>query len=264
MNKTPSIDSENGLRIESFSDDGEPRAHDESIANKLGYARIDTFRSLIRRHRKILNNINHLCAMQTSPERQQGGGRRGKEYWLTKSQIVFLVGKSETPVAEKLFAEIAIAFVEFQRQSFPMDQYGALIRDLLLPSPREWQLEYPESFWKVLHEVGKWPRPPGNNHSNCAHFINKFIYEYLLGKLGLKALQDANPANDDGERAHRHHQILKVKHLEKVRDHIKIVERLLAGSRSIKHFSDVFASFFEDSDIQLGFLFEEEGSTKKP
>jgi hypothetical protein len=67
-----------------------------------------------------------------------------------------------------------------------------------------------------------------------------------------------NPANDDGERAHRHHQFLKEQHLERLREHIRAVEGLLVNSASIAHFAGQFARTFRDAKVQLSFLFEEE------
>jgi len=248
------------VRIEAFANDNEPRVRDEELARRLGYVSVDAFRKVIRKHIKILSKINHLARLDEMVNRSQGGGRKAAVYLLTEAQAVFLIGKAGTADADDVFAEIAKAFVEFRRKVFRTDLYGAIMRDLLLPAPRTWQPEYPESFWVVLHKVGGWQRPPGNNHSNCAHFINEFIYSYLLGALGLKALQDINPANDAGERAHRHHQFLKEKHLDRLRQHIDTVERLLSNSASIGHFADQFARFFKVPHAQLGFLFQEEAA----
>jgi len=255
----PSNDPPNVIRIEAFQTDGEPRALDSTVAARLGYADPKNFRALIKRHERYLKKLNILRTVRGIPD---GVGRPGVEYWLTEMQTVYLIGKSDTPVASDVFVDIVRAFVEFKRTHFRTDKYGALVRELLLPAPREWEREYQESFWIKLHRVGGWRRPIGNNHSNCAHFINKFVYEYLLGALGLEALRDLNPANDDGERAHRHHQFLKEKHLPRLREHIKIVEGILSNSVSIRHFSDQFARWFNVTNIQLGILFEEENPNK--
>lgn len=248
------------LRIEAFANDNEPRIHDEELARRLGYVRPSDIRYLIKRHEKTLKKINQLHTVRVSFERPQGGVVHVREYWLTEAQAIILIGKSETAYSDEVFAEIAKAFVEFKRRFFRADLYGAILRDVLLPAPRTWQPEYPESFWMELHRVGGWQRPAGNNHSNCAHFINEFIYSYLLGELGLKALQGVNPANDAGERAHRHHQFIKEKHLDRLRQHIDMVERLLSNSASIGHFADQFARFFRVPRAQLGFLFPEEAA----
>lgn len=248
------------VHIEAFANDNEPRISDEELARRLGYASLSAFRSLIRRHRKILNKINVLLRVSNENPDPVACERPCKAYYLTEAQAVFIIGKTGTPDADQVFAEIAKAFGEFRRRVFPSHLYGAIMRDILRPAPRTWQREYQESFWVELHKVGGWPRPAGNNHSNCAHFINEFIYSYLLGVLGLKALQDANPANDAGVRAHRHHQFLKEKHLYRLRQHIDTVEGLLSNSASIGHFADQFSRFFKVPRAQIGFLFPEEAA----
>lgn len=252
------VDTACSLEIAMSPDDGEPRVSDEALAIRLGYSSADAFRKVIRKHQKMLRKINHLSRVDVMVERPQGGGRGASRYLLTEAQAIFLIGKAGTCDADDVFAEIARAFVEFRRTHFRDDRYGSIIKDLLLPAPRTWEQEYPESFWQALHKVGGWARSGRNNHSNCAHFINKFIYEHLLGELGLEALRDLNPANDDGERAYRHHQFLKTKCLDKLRSHIDTVERLLQESVSIRHFADRFALWFRVPNAQIGMLFQEE------
>jgi len=243
------------IRIVADAEDGEPRVGDAELAARLDYSDVSEFRKLIRRNEKFLRKINILVE---APIIHAGAGRPTKAYHLTKTQAVFIIGQSGTPRAKDISVEIAIAFVEYRRRSFDTRLYGAIARDLLLPAPRAWEREFGEAFWAHLHRVGNWKRPLGNNHSNCAHFINRFVYEYLLGKLGLTALRDANPKNDAGERAHRHHQMLKEKHLGRLRQHIAIVTSLLANAVTLGHFADLFARAFPDADAQLGFLFVDE------
>lgn len=244
------------LRIETSAEDNEARVSDEDLAVRLGYARIENFRSLVRQHEKKLRKINVLRASRGTPDPVKGG-RPGWSYFLTEAQAVFLIGKAGTEDADDIFVEITKAFVAYRRSSFRTDLYGAVVRDLLLPAPRDYEKEFPERFWTELHRVGGWRRPAGNNHSNCAHFINEFVYGYLLGSLGLTALREANPKTDSGERASRHHQLLRDKHLSRLRQHINTVTVLLTNSVSLKHFADQFARTFRDSNAQLGFLFRE-------
>lgn len=247
------------VRIETYANDNEPRISDEELARHLGYVRVENLRALIRSYVKKLKKISVLRASRITPD-PVTGGRPGWRYFLTEAQAVFLIGKAETEDADEIFIEISKAFVEYKKRFSRADLYGTILRDVLLPAPRTWQLEYQESFWVELHRVGGWQRPPGKNHSDCAHFINEFIYTHLLGELGLKALQDVNPSNDAGERAHRHHQFIKEKHLDRLRQHIDTVERLLSTSASIGHFADQFARFFRVPHAQLGFLFPEEAA----
>jgi hypothetical protein len=242
------------INIETVAEDNEPRISDEDLAQHLGYARVENFRALVRQNEKMLRKINIL---RDSRIIHDGAGRPGRQFHLTETQAVFLIGKAGTPDADEIFARIAAAFVEYRRASFRTDLYGAAIRDLLLPAPRDWEVEFKEPFWTELHRVGGWKRPAGNNHSLCSHFINEYVYGYLLGSLGLAALRDANPKVDGGARANRHHQMLKDKHLSRLRQHINTMTVLLTNSVSMAHFASQFARSFPDANLQLGFLFHE-------
>ena len=247
----------NTIPIATVACDAEPRIRDIDLGSLLGFSRPEKIREIIRRHEKTLHKISVLPTVAQTPDPVLGG-RPSRVYYLCESQAVFIIGKSETAVADDLFAEIAIAFVEYRRRTFDTRLYGVIARDILLPAPRQWEKEFDERFWTNLHRVGGWKRPEGNNHSNCAHFINRYIYEHLLGQLGLTALRDANPRGDAGERAHRHHQLLKDKHLQRLRLHIAVVTGLLANASSLGHFADQFARAFPNANVQLGLLFSDE------
>jgi len=244
------------IRIETIADDDEARVLDERLASRLGYANIKDFRALIRRYRKFLNQINVLREVTLNPDPVRGG-RPGTAFYLTEAQAVFIVGKAGTSDADSIFVEISRAFVAYRRGAFPTGAYGAIVRDLLLPAPRDWEQEFSEAFWTELHRVGNWRRPAGNNHSNCAHFINEFVYGYLLGSLGLNALRSANPRLGSGDRAHKHHQMLKDKHLARLRQHVNTVTVLLRSSVSLQHFEEQFARNFQDANRQIGLLLGE-------
>jgi hypothetical protein len=74
--------------------DGEPRIRDIDLGVFLGFARPDTIRRLIQRHHVALG----VCVMVTQTSGLRGG-RPGQEVWLNESQALYLVAKSETPVA---------------------------------------------------------------------------------------------------------------------------------------------------------------------
>jgi hypothetical protein len=241
--------------------DGEPRIRDTELADRLDYANVKNFRDLIRTNERYLSKINVLRVAPLNPD-PITGGRPGREFWLTEAQAIFIVGQSGTPKAKDISVEIAIAFIHYRRQTFDTRLYGAVARDLLLPAPRQWEREFDERFWTNLHRVGGWKRPDGNNHSNCSHFINRYIYEYLLGRLGLSALRDANPRDDAGERTHRHHQLLKDKHQTRLRQHIAVIIGLLSNAASLRHFADQFARAFPDANVQLGLLFVDESPAR--
>jgi P63C domain len=240
------------FRIER-QDDGELRISDAEMADRLGYSTVKDFRSLVRRHAKTLNKFNVLRAVQ---HRNEMGGRPSFEYFLTEQQAIFVVAKSEMPKAIDITVAIVKAFVAFKRTQINPNLYGVVGMELLGFAPRGWQKEYPDSFFVHLHRIGGWAKPDGNNHSNCSHFINKYIYEFLFGELGLRALKEANPA-DEGVRIHKHHQMLKDKHMPRLRTHIELVAALLANAMSLGMFDDAFNRVFPRPNTQVGFLFNE-------
>lgn len=241
------------FRIER-QDDGELRISDSEMADCLGYPLVADFRHLIRNHEKILKQFNHLAF--SSIARPQGGGRPAREFWLTEAQAIYIVTKSEAPRAVEITVAIVKAFVAFRRSQINPKLYGAVGMELLGFSPRAWGREYSEEFFVHLHRTAGWQRPDGNNHSNCAHFINRYVYEFLFGELGLAALKEANPT-DEGQRAYKHHQMLKEKHMPRLRRHIEVVTALLTIAVSLDMFTDNFYRVFPKPNTQVGFLFGE-------
>jgi hypothetical protein len=235
-------------------DDGEPRVTDTEMAERLGYPAVGKFRELISRHARTLARFGVLATVGKTPG--AAVGRPGKAYLLTEHQATFIVGKSEMPLATDIAVAIVKAFVAYRRGSIDQKLYGVVGMELLGFAPRAWQKEYPERFFVHLHRIGGWTKPDGNNHSNCAHFINRYIYEFLFGELGLATLKEANPA-DEGQRAFKHHQMLKDKHMPKLRQHIEVVSALLVNAVSLDMFDDSFNHAFPRPNTQVGFLFGE-------
>jgi hypothetical protein len=241
------------FRIER-QDDGEARVSDVEMAERLGYPEVKNFRALIQKHAKTLNKFNVLRVQREITPGQSG--RPSVSFFLTEQQAIYVVAKSEAPLATEITVAIVKAFVAYRRGAVNQKLYGVVGMELLGFSPRVWGREFPERFFLDLHRVAGWTRPDGNNHSNCAHFINRFIYEFLFGELGLAALREANPA-DEGQRAFRHHQILKDKHMPRLRQHIELVTALLAVAVSLDMFEDSFNRVFPKPNTQVGFLFGE-------
>jgi hypothetical protein len=160
------------------------------------------------------------------------------------------------PAAVAITVAVVKAFDAYLRSTTNPKLYGAVGMELLGFAPRTWTREYPEAFFVHLHRIGGWTKPDGNNHSNCAHFINRYIYKYLFGELGLAALREANPA-DEEQRVHKHHQMLKDKHMPRLRLHIEVVTALLATAVSLDMFDDSFNRVFPKPNTQVGFLFGE-------
>lgn len=232
-------------------DDGEARISDVELAERLGYAEIRDFRRLISRHSATLRQFGVLG---TVPTRNENGGHRVNTFSLTEQQAIYIVAKSDMPLATEITVAIVKAFVAYRRGSVNQKLYGVVGMELLGFAPRVWGREFPERFFLDLHRVAGWTRPEGNNHSNCAHFINRYIYEFLFGELGLAALKEANPV-DEGQRAFKHHQILKEKHMPRLRQHIELVSAVLAIAVSLDMFDNSFNRVFPKPNTQVGFLF---------
>ncbi|KAA8387850.1 hypothetical protein FKW31_03065 [Acetobacter sp. DmW_136] len=166
--------------------------------------------------------------------------------------------RADTPEARQIAILLTKAFVDLRRKTE---------RHLLLPEffrlqlineqVRQWQREYPATFFIELHRVLGLRRPAIGNHSNCSHFINRYVYQFLFGALGLDAIRSANPADEEHVRAHKHHQVLREKHMPRLRQHIDKVGALLANAVSISHFDDMFNRSFPSVDTQIGFMFAE-------
>ncbi|GBR31284.1 hypothetical protein AA11826_0769 [Komagataeibacter oboediens DSM 11826] len=234
--------------------DGEFRISDAELAGHLGYAEVRYFRQAIR---KNLSDISELdfCVIVTQ---KSSGGRPEKIYWLTERQAIHMVYRADTPVARELAIKLTKAFVELRRKTrleMPLPEFFRL--SLVNDQVRQWQREYPDGFFVDLHRVLGLDRPAIGNHSNCAHFINRYIYKFLFGELGLTAIRDANPADEEHVRAHKHHQVLKAKHMPALRQHIEKVATILSCAISLRQFDDLFNRRFPSVNTQIGFMFGE-------
>jgi len=102
---------------------------DVDLGVKLGFARPEDIRKIIRRHEKTLRKINVLRAapLNLDPEHR---ACPAKAYSLTAAQAMFIISKAGTAVAEDVFAEIAIAVAKSRRSSGHRP-FGAISGDQL-------------------------------------------------------------------------------------------------------------------------------------
>ncbi|NHN94044.1 hypothetical protein GOB58_00655 [Acetobacter thailandicus] len=129
--------------------------------------------------------------------------------------------------------------------------------NILSPEVRVWEKKFEPPFFEKLHRVLGVHRSTRNNHPLCGKFINKYVYEFLFGNLGLEVIRDANPSNTEYHRAFKHHQMLKPEHDEPFRTHIKMLTALLSVAQSPKHFNDIFNTAFPKKQTQIGMMFNE-------
>lgn len=246
--------------------DGELRVSDEEISSHLGYKDVKDFRALVREHRKNLEKISNLVIERFSKREKGEGGRRTERFWLTEAQSLFMISRSGTEVATDIMVAVSIAFVEMRREHRHTPLTKDLLRlNILSPEVQVWEKRFEKPFFDNLHRVMHLKKPGRNNHPNCGHFINRYVYEFLFGNLGLEVIREANPnalrTNSVGEneyrRAYRHHQMLKGEHIPAFKQHIRTLNTLLGVSTSIGHFDDIFNATFPKHHTQIGFMFNE-------
>ncbi len=240
------------FRIER-QDDGELRISDIELADKLGYVEVRNFRKVIRLH---LSDLQELGLLRRTSAK--GAGRPETVFWLNRAQAIHAVYRSETPVARRLAIELTKAFDELlskTQRTLPIREWFQL--NIISEQVSVWEREFPPGFFDHLHRVMGVAKPGRNNHSNCGHFINRYVYSFLFGSLGLDVIRETNPADDEYRRAVRHHQVLKERHKPALRQHIDRIGVMLSLSISLNHFDDQFNLSFQKPNTQVGFLFGE-------
>lgn len=243
------------FRIER-QDDGELRISDVELAEKLGYSRTRDFRRIARTHAARIDRMGGARTDRAplSDTDQQLVTR----YWYTEAQAIFLVSRSDRDIASDIMVEIALRFAAMRRETqrnLPVREWFQL--QIIADQISIWEREYPVRFFDHLHRVLGLTKPGRNNHSNCGHFINRYVYAHLFGALGLDVIREANPADDEYKRAVRHHQVLKERHKPALRQHIDKVGAILANAVSLNHFDDMFNRAFPQPDTQIGMMFAE-------
>lgn len=123
--------------------DGEPRARDLDIAERLGYERLTSIRVLIERNRDELETFGPLH----QSDAKSSGGRPGADYWLTEEQALLVAARSDAENAPLVRRMLIKVFVAWRR--------GHL--QPVLPSPREHRLylAYMEKLVGRLGVTGK-------------------------------------------------------------------------------------------------------------
>jgi hypothetical protein len=234
-------------------DDGELRISDIELANRLGYSEVRNFRRVIRNNAEDLELLGLLRRNGA-----KGAGRTEQVFWLNRSQAIHAIYRSETPTARRLAIELTKAFDDLLAKTqrvIPIREWFQL--NIISEQVSIWEREFPAGFFDHLHRVLGLAKPGRNNHSNCGHFINRYVYSFLFGELGLDVIREANPADDEYKRSVRHHQVLQLKHKPAMRQHIDRVGVMLSLSISLNHFDDQFNRAFAKPDTQIGFVFTE-------
>jgi len=83
---------------------GEPRVHDLSLAERLGFSQSLDIRKLIKRNQAKLLKFGVLATVAKTSNNQ--GGRPTDEFYLNKKQSIFIAMKSETDKAFEVQEDI--------------------------------------------------------------------------------------------------------------------------------------------------------------
>ncbi|MFK4047263.1 P63C domain-containing protein [Roseomonas mucosa] len=248
------------FRIERQAD-GELRISEIELAERLGHKDSRHFRRVLLRNKEDLQELGEFRVTLTQ---NPNGGRPERIHWLNRGQAIHAVYRSDTSTSRRLAIELTRAFDHLLSQTqrhLPVREWFQL--QIISDQISIWEREYPVRFFDHLHRVLGLTKPGRNNHSNCGHFINRYIYAHLFGALGLDVIREANPADDEYKRAVRHHQVLKEKHKPALRQHIDKVAGLLANAVSLNHFDDMFNRAFPQPDTQIGMMFGEAPKTAR-
>lgn len=91
---------------------GEPRARDVDIGEKLGFANPAMIRKLIARHRPALEGFGVVSTVEKTGGAR--GGRPGVENWLNERQALYIAAKSDAPAADKVLTVLVSVFVAWR------------------------------------------------------------------------------------------------------------------------------------------------------
>ncbi len=115
--------------------DGEPRIRDIDAATRLGYAEPRMVRKLIKRIWPE-NKTPYVRATVERTLMPRGGTREVsvKEFWLTEAELLKLIARSETPVAESILDEMIAVYMAVRRHMIAAVPVKAHERKL--PAPK--------------------------------------------------------------------------------------------------------------------------------
>lgn len=120
--------------------DGEPRARDVDIGERLGFARPRAFRQTIERHRVELEAFGPLATVCGKSR-----GQNFTEYWLNEEQGLLASVLSDAPLASAVRAMLIRTFVAWRR--------GHLAQSPAPAAPRDVQVAF-RSFMSIARLIG--------------------------------------------------------------------------------------------------------------
>jgi len=116
-----------------------------------------------------------------------------------------------------------------------------LLEKYVYDEVREWTKKFPDEFFQQAYKIHGWqyPRLTGKNHPQyLGKFINKYVYDKMPPGV-LEELKRKNPANQNGNRQHRHHQFLTEDiGNEKLKDQLNRVTTIMKISDNMEEFKN--------------------------
>lgn len=108
--------------------DGEPRARDLDIAERLGFDRLRDIRKLIERNLPEIESFGVCATVARTPDER--GGRPATEYWLTEEQALLVASRSDADNAPAVRRMLIKVFVAWRRGHLPIRRQSTEIREL--------------------------------------------------------------------------------------------------------------------------------------
>lgn len=93
--------------------DGQPLVLDEDLARELGYAKSDSFRTLIKRHQIELLGYGGLLQLAGNPGPK--GGRPSHAYYLNEEQALLLCMFSGAEKAKEIRRQIVMVYQAWRK-----------------------------------------------------------------------------------------------------------------------------------------------------
>ncbi len=122
-----------------------------------------------------------------------------------------------------------------------------------------WMKTYPIEFYEQICRLKRWPKEYAiSRPSVVGHYTNDIIYERLAPGV-LKELRARNPAQPDGTRKHKHHQLLTPNHGHiALQNHLAAVISLMRISKTWQGFKRHLTKAHPKHNEQLFLEFDSE------
>lgn len=147
-------------------------------------------------------------------------------------------------------AEVGIVALVDEATGYQKERPDDDLQGLLAREIQRWQKTFEDEFYDQLKRLYGWPR----TYRACGRFVNDFVYARLAPGV-LDSLARRNPAGPDGQRAHRHHQLLSLElgH-PMLKAMIEGVMVVMATSQDRTHFEKRMDMFYPKRGESQGLL----------